>query len=77
MKVLNYRLFSVKDMESKINSKLEFEGYPFSAYSRLFLPSLIDDDIDKVLYPDPDSLVEGSLKEVGRKIWINITVQEF
>ncbi|MDR2830321.1 MAG: glycosyltransferase family 8 protein, partial [Methanobrevibacter sp.] len=36
----------------------------FSTFSRLFLGSLIKDEIEKVLYLDADTLVLGSLKEL-------------
>ena len=38
-------------------------GYvSFSAYSRLFIPSLLDEDIERALYVDGDTLVSGSIK---------------
>ncbi|MEA4957709.1 General stress protein A [bioreactor metagenome] len=60
---------ATSDIENKYNIKLDLgsrdsNSYPFSAYSRLFLSTLLDVDIKKVLYLDADSLVVGSFKEL-------------
>ncbi len=44
------------DRNSNMNS--------FTTYSRLFLPSLLPKDIDKIIYLDCDILVVGSFKEL-------------
>lgn len=35
-----------------------------STYARLFAPSLLDSEIDKILYLDCDAIIEGSLKDL-------------
>lgn len=55
---------SIKPIEKKFEGKLKSTRV-FSAFSRLFLPSLLDENIDKIIYLDCDALVSGSLK----KLW--------
>lgn len=56
----------VYDIEEKFNlslNKMKVKGnYSLATYSRLFLPSLLPDDVDKVVYLDCDALVLGSFK---------------
>ncbi|MDR0911120.1 MAG: glycosyltransferase family 8 protein [Methanobrevibacter sp.] len=53
----------VGNIENKLEVSINIEDSPSSVYARLFLSSLLE-DIDKVLYLDADSLIQGSLKEI-------------
>ena len=44
----------------------DFVGKSLTFYARLFIPELIPQDVDKVLYLDCDSLTVGSLKDVWK-----------
>ena len=53
----------VENIESKIGLKIK-SNMAISAYSRLFISSLVNEDVEKILYLDSDSLVEGSFKHI-------------
>ena len=40
------------------------EGWSVSTYGRLFLPTMLPDDIDKILYLDCDTITVGSIDEL-------------
>jgi lipopolysaccharide biosynthesis glycosyltransferase len=55
--------YDVGEIEKKLGLSIK-SNLPLGAYSRLFVSSLLDDDISKVIYLDSDSLVVGSFKEI-------------
>lgn len=59
------------DLENKIGVKLDIARGSLAVYSRLFLKDFFDDDVDKVLYIDSDTIIASSIK----KLW-NINLGE-
>ncbi|WP_283596935.1 glycosyltransferase family 8 protein [Ligilactobacillus aviarius] len=60
------------DLENKIGVKLDIARGSLAVYSRLFLKDFFDDDVDKVLYIDSDTIITSSIK----KLWnINLGKQ--
>lgn len=53
----------INDIESRIGLKIH-SNMSLSTYSRLFLPLLLPEDMEKIIYLDSDSIVEGSFKEL-------------
>ena len=58
----------VYNIEEKFDlslNKMKVKGnYSLATYSRLFLPSLLPEDVDKLLYLDCDALVLGSFEPI-------------
>lgn len=55
---------NIEDLDFKVLS-LEREELPsLTTYARLFIPSLLPADVDKVLYLDCDSIIVNSFKEL-------------
>jgi lipopolysaccharide biosynthesis glycosyltransferase len=48
----------------KLNKENKFNSLVKGEFGRLFLGGLIDDDIEKILYLDCDTIVEGDLNEL-------------
>ena len=64
----NVSFINVENIEDKFDislNKMKVKGnFSLATYSRLFLVSLLPDDIDKVLYLDCDALVLGSFEPI-------------
>ncbi|QGQ47220.1 glycosyltransferase family 8 protein [Metabacillus sediminilitoris] len=58
IKFINFKEFSNKPKLNIGNS------ISISSYARLFLSSMLDDDINKVIYLDCDSIINSSLKDL-------------
>ena len=54
-------VYDVSDIAGRLKIKVP-STIAISAYSRLFLSSLLDESIDRVIYMDVDAIVLGSLK---------------
>ena len=55
---------SIINPELNLDSAFTTARYPEEMYYRLFASSLLSDDIDKILYLDPDIIVNKSLREL-------------
>lgn len=60
----NLIVYDISDIAEKLKIEVP-DTIAISSYSRLFLSSLLDEDIDRIIYMDVDAIVSGSLK----KIW--------
>lgn len=64
----NINFIKIKNLNSKDLKLSSFEnnftGVSFTTYARLFISSILPDDLDKILYLDCDSLVLGSYKSL-------------
>lgn len=56
-------VYDVSDIAGRLKIKVP-STIAISAYSRLFLSSLLDESIDRVIYMDVDAIVLGSLKTI-------------
>ena len=72
--VLNFiKTKNLSDLEVNILSlERNIDMESFTTYSRLFIPSLLPNDIDKVIYLDCDALIVDSFKE----LW-NINIEDY
>ena len=59
----NLVVYDVSDIAGRLKIKVP-STIAISAYSRLFLSSLLDENIDRVIYMDVDAIVLGSLKTI-------------
>ena len=59
----NLVVYDVSDIAGRLKIKVP-STIAISAYSRLFLSSLLDESIDRVIYMDVDAIVLGSLKTI-------------
>ncbi|QNF26192.1 glycosyltransferase family 8 protein [Metabacillus elymi] len=63
----NYRrsivFIGFKEISNKLQLNIE-NTISMSAYARLFLPSVIDEKIEKILYLDCDSVINSSLEDL-------------
>ena len=57
------RVYDVSDIGEKLGIEVP-STIAISSYSRLFLGSLIDKPVDKIIYMDVDAIVNGSLMEL-------------
>lgn len=48
----------------KFMGNINIDVRSMAMYSRVFIPNILDDNIEKIIYMDIDSVVEGSLQEV-------------
>ena len=65
----NHKLYFIKtknldDLKINLLSQGENSNISFTTYSRLFISSLLPQDIDKIIYLDCDVLIVGSFKEL-------------
>ena len=58
------KIYDISDIACRLKIDVP-ETIAISSYSRLFLSSLLNEDIDKVIYMDVDAIVSGSLE----KLW--------
>ena len=59
----NLVVYDVSDIAGRLKIKVP-STIAISAYSRLFLSSLLDENIDRIIYMDVDAIVLGSLKTI-------------
>lgn len=59
----NLVVYDVSDIAGRLKIKVP-STIAISAYSRLFLSSLLDESIDRVIYMDVDAIVLGSFKTI-------------
>lgn len=52
------------NIEDKLNMKVKLDRGSMSQYARLFISSLLPNDIEKVLYLDCDTIVNSSIEEL-------------
>lgn len=66
----NVSFINVENIEEKLDislNKMKVKGkFSLATYSRLFLVSLLPNDIDKVLYLDCDALILGSFEPIWK-----------
>ncbi len=49
-----YTIYDLSDMENNYGFKSKSDVLPIGAYARIFLPNMLEDDIDRILYIDSD-----------------------
>lgn len=59
----NLKIYDISDIACRLKIDVP-ETIAISSYSRLFLSSLLNEDIDKVIYMDVDAIVLGSLRDL-------------
>ena len=57
------KIYDISDIACRLKIDVP-ETIAISSYSRLFLSSLLNEDIDKVIYMDVDAIVWGSLRDL-------------
>lgn len=57
----------IEELDFKVLSLERAEIPSLTTYARLFIPSLLPDDVDKVLYLDCDSIIVDSFKELWQE----------
>ena len=61
---VNLNFIKIDNLENRLGIKLK-ANRSLATYARLFTASLLDEDIDRVMYLDCDAIVDGSFKELS------------
>lgn len=65
-KCIWYEAVDIKIQLEKMKLHMPVENNSIATLGRLFLPEILPSDIDKVLYLDCDTIIEGSLKDLAK-----------